>query len=728
MASLCAGCGYIGYDYLPSPTDEADITTQANSAEGAAMPSPAEDGASPELAARVCPATNFSLEAPHAGTTLFANQSDLLLAGMPLEETPALLINGVAASESEGTWRASVPVMAGTNTLSMELIYADGSRCDLPTSSLPLNTASAVPTFFRSIFPAPTPGSYYLSDWSSTDEAESTLHRFDLSSASFSLLSGAGAGPNLSVMGARGRDAGRSRILATSASREELLQIDEATGVRSILSAAGTGSGSAFGDLGSSVLHDTILDRYLVIDAGSDELIAVDPVSGNRSTLFGGIDARMFVLDDAAQEIFAIDGSPTALRSYALGTGVSTPISGDGVGGGTGFGSFQTGLVRNAARTKFYFFSWASGYADTLVSCRLIEVDVATGLRSIVSDETRGTGIRFGRPFDMTLEPGETHVLAVDYLSEAVLRIELATGNRETLWRIARGTGDLYYANIRSMTKGPGTLAYVTDALWDAVIEFDLLTGAARFVSGQGIGSGTALEEPRGMTYDAARSGLWLWEDASDELVFVDLATGDRSVLALTGAAMGQPYGLVLSDDGSLLYASTDNPELILSIDPATGFRTVVSGSSTGSGVSLDAPREFALDEAQGRLLLADGGLNALVEVRLADGQRSVLSGSTPLVGSGPAFNEPFSVLIEDDTQVLMGDLATETVVRVALDSGNRTMLPEPLDAIHADGAWNHIESFPLMWHGELLINAVGGPAGIFGLDPTTGGRWTLSK
>ncbi|WP_428267740.1 hypothetical protein [Haliangium sp.] len=81
---------------------------------------------------------------------------------------------------------------------------------------------------------------------------------------------------------------------------------------------------------------------------------------------------------------------------------------------------------------------------------------------------------------------------------------------------------------------------------------------------------------------------------------------------------VGRDRALVLAVEG------------ILAIDLDAGTRTLLSPNLVTHGPVLVLPRDLVIDPAGDRLLIADAGLEAVVAVNLADGQRSLLGAATP--------------------------------------------------------------------------------------------------
>jgi hypothetical protein len=176
------------------------------------------------------------------------------------------------------------------------------------------------------------------------------------------------------------------------------------------------------------------------------------------------------------------------------------------------------------------------------------------------------------------------------------------------------------------------------------------------------------------------------------EILYVDLTTGNRTVVPtdpftpdttfLAGITCNNPCTRLYST----AYAGPPNEVAVFSVDLITGVRTVISGGSfhLGSGPSLRSPTGLVLDTSQvaPRLLVTDTTMNAVMAVDVASGSRSVLSSAlAPFTGgTGPAIDQPYGLTLDAaNIRALVTNNVTgapNQVVAVSLASGNRTVLP----------------------------------------------------
>ena len=224
---------------------------------------------------------------------------------------------------------------------------------------------------------------------------------------------------------------------------------------------------------------------------------------------------------------------------------------------------------------------------------------------------------------------------------------------------------------------GPAGGAVVANFASYELVQVDAADGSRFTVSSDLRGQGPPLVNPEDVALDPADGSLLVANAYGGNLLRVNRASGDRTVVsgclnaACTatrgaGPALQGPRFVVRAPDGAWLVADRA-PQAghyaIVRVDPASGDRTVVSGcanaacsSVVGSGPALVRLFGLAL-EPSGSLAVADG--QAVYRIDLASGNRSLLSGCanpscSSLQGSGDAFGEPVDVLVEPDGALLV--------------------------------------------------------------------------
>jgi len=253
----------------------------------------------------------------------------------------------------------------------------------------------------------------------------------------------------------------------------------------------------------------------------------------------------------------------------------------------------------------------------------LVAVDLASGVRRIVSDPSTGNGPRFG-PRAVALDGERALVLAtnVDVPDEddhlALFAVDLASGDRSIVSDEFTGEGRPFF-EPRDIALA-GNLAFLTD--WVELIAVDLETGDRTIVSGPSRGQGgLPYEYVRGLVLDGNRAIVAANSDTNFGLMAVDLASGDRSIVSNEFTGQGPMFretqDLVLDGDRVLALSRG----VLFAVDLATGDRTILPDSSTGLAIYLDR-----LATSGDRLYATNYLLGAIVALDPRTGQRVIVA------------------------------------------------------------------------------------------------------
>ncbi|MEM9487932.1 MAG: hypothetical protein AAGC55_02245 [Myxococcota bacterium] len=236
----------------------------------------------------------------------------------------------------------------------------------------------------------------------------------------------------------------------------------------------------------------------------------------------------------------------------------------------------------------------------------------------------------------------------------------------------------------RSPARLSSTLAIANDsergrvivADFDALIAVELATGARTLISGQGRGIGPDLGFPRGLAVDSVQGVAWITTSNTQIPVLeIDLLSGDRRALAGTGTQINDPVGLAFDRQNGRLLVTDRILEAVVAIDLVTEQRTIfVQGEDDGA--PLITPVDIAIDENRGLAVIVDENQRALLSVDLNDREVNRLSDASQ--GMGPDFAVPLGVSIDTmRNRALVADLDLRAVVEVSLTNGDRTILSD---------------------------------------------------
>lgn len=198
----------------------------------------------------------------------------------------------------------------------------------------------------------------------------------------------------------------------------------------------------------------------------------------------------------------------------------------------------------------------------------------------LASNAQTGTISVSGSPFALAINPGGTHLFVTTNV-DAVWKIDLATN-------AIVGSLPLPATSHHILADPNDQILYVATRDGGTVLEVDWqsMTVLRTFSFGG---------RTQGLAISQDRSQLFVANELSNELHFVDLASGSFTSTAL--ASGGE--GLTLSADGSTIWVGLVFSGQVQSVDRVT--RSVVQTITVGG-----TPRELATDTVRGRILVAN--------------------------------------------------------------------------------------------------------------------------
>ena len=541
---------------------------------------------------------------------------------------------------------------------------------------------------------------------------------------------------------------------------QQIIAVDLSNGSRSILSdGTDPASGPVFNTPVAMTLDtSTTPPRALVIDSVLDAVFAIDLSNGNRTVLSDADDTtnqnlmvgsgpglnnpRSITFDSsnpASPRALIGDSGLNALVAVDLTTGNRSIISDDndetnnnaivGTGPGIGFPSSITIDNTDADNPRALIVEQNLN--------AIIAVDLASGNRSVLSDEVIGSGIGFERVESITLDssnPASPRALVIDSSLDAMIAVDLSTGNRTLLSdeadssnddaQIGTGVGfEFPQAITLDTSDADNPQALVVDPSQRAVFAVDLNSGDRTLLK-VNAGSGVLFTTPQSIaldTSDPANPRAVVVDSVANAIYAVNLNTGDRSVLSdddldgfgISSGGLSVGSGPAFNNLTSILLDNNnpDNPRLlvvdsgedaIFSVDLDNGDRTIISddddtdnnNAQVGTGPGFDIPNSIALDSsdpANPRLFVVDSSLDAVISVDLNTGNRTVISddddefNGNAEVGTGIGFNSPRSVTLDDrdpdNLALLVVDSGLDAVIAVDVATGNRTVLSDDEDS-----------------------------------------------
>ena len=220
-----------------------------------------------------------------------------------------------------------------------------------------------------------------------------------------------GTGPDFSLLHAIAIDPANNRAFVYD-SPGVILVVDLATGNRTIVSDADTGTGPAFTTAVAAMAYDATLGRLIVaapaLAAEGDAVVAVDPVTGNRSVI----------------------SSSTTGTGPAFSFGDSLSLAADFVAGVVHVAEDSTVIevaLANGDRTLLHTGpTYRSAIAADVANVRVLQVrggvllgiDTATAGTTVLSDDGTGTGPALAEPRGLEIDAARTRALVAAYAFE----------------------------------------------------------------------------------------------------------------------------------------------------------------------------------------------------------------------------------------------------------------------------------------------------------------------
>ena len=567
----------------------------------------------------------------------------------------AVSVNGTAATSDDGfaTWTAEITLAEGDNPIIIITEDSLGNETDGAVLATVVRTADIAPRASAVTWDRTRNQAVLL------DTVNNAIYVVDPQTRRRTLLSASSNGvPTLTPV-SLGWDLKNERILVADAGLDPegvaapapaIIAVDPVTGQRSLLSGPGRGSGP---DLITpvSVTWDQRTNRALVLDGepASQVLVAIDDNGARTVVAELGSDINLGVSiawDEQVHRALVIDrfGSGKGLYAVDVVDGSIVPLSRSGDGGANEF-SLPVAVT------------WDPVHNEAIVTDlgldALLAVNVQTGTRVVLASPSVGTGAVPRSPVGVTWDYAGNRIMVVDSELGALLAITTENGDAQVLSDAYNGTGPALRAATALSWDPENNRALVADVTLRGVMAIDSETGNRTVVTSPSVGSGNALIAPVALAWDESMDRVLVLDASPGALIAVNSATGQRLMLSdgTDGVQpnLGAPRALAWDSYNSR--AVVVNEQELVAIEVATGRRSIASRLGIlGSGPGFMAPRAVAVwtsEPGNNIVFVADNAQDALfyvdIDIQTATaGDRALLSDATN--GSGPMFARPIAV------------------------------------------------------------------------------------
>lgn len=312
---------------------------------------------------------------------------------------------------------------------------------------------------------------------------------------------------------------------------------------------------------------------------------------------------------------------------------------------------------------------------------RILSLDILNGaFEEIYEADELFRGL--GQIVSVTPHPDGTSLLVTTF-DNGIRAVNLDTGVVSTISDDSTGSGPSLSGLSNAALDDDDARLIATNLFTDEVVAVDIATGNRTIVSSNnGVGSGPGFFSPGPLAVDAANDIAYVRE-SGDNYLSVNLADGSRTELPRDGAVGSTVISALLFDGARSRIAAMDAAEdLVVVIDPSNGRRDVLSFSPADESLRTGGANEMVYDGLADRYVIGEfsQGLSSgadndqVLSVDPVTGARSLLYKDT--VGEGPSINGLVALAADLDAGFLyLGSESADTITRVDLRSGARAVL-----------------------------------------------------
>ena len=500
------------------------------------------------------------------------------------------------------------------------------------------------------------------------------------------------------------------QLVVTDSDLQAIVRLESQSGLRTIVSNAAVGSGPSLRFPQSIVVEAT--GQLLVLDQFPTALVRIDPQSG----------ARQVVVDETTSSEPALQ-EPRSIALTATGHVVVLDV--------------------------FPTEGPAEGFPP-LTQGRVLQLDLSSGIRAIISDTLIGRGPLLEFPQDIAVEAQGTFVVlgAVaggmaghQVIGWRVIRVNPADGARTLL------TEEVVTSDLSSLApqgiavEDDGNLVVVDHVTREGnlrgwrIVRIHSESGMRTVLADTTLGDrfpavfpSDIAVEPNGQLVVADRI-VGNFGARGGHVVRVAPDSGARTIVSSEGIGNGPllrfPGHIAIEPDGHLIVAEESSPAVIR-VDAATGERTMVSDDMTGGGAALRDMLQGIAVEPSGQLVVVDEFFPAIVRVTPDTGIRTIISDEH--TGSGPAFLSLLDIAVEATGHLVVIDEFLKAVLQVDPFTGARSIVS---DEQRGSGPLfgPFLRSVVVEASGHLVVvdGTVANGRPIIRIHPLTGGRTIVS-
>jgi len=366
----------------------------------------------------------------------------------------------------------------------------------------------------------------------------------------------------------------------------------------------------------------------------------------------------------------------------------------------------------------------------------IIEIDTHTGLRSILTQSHDNKGIPFKNIKQLVADNPNKRLLVADLGLNVIFSVQFETGERELFVSNKHGNGPSM-ENPVSLKHAGENEVFVVDNQLESIFSVNLETGNRKVVSAyqtsekEETGTGPEIDEPVSIEINASLTQAWVSMREQENILEVDLESGDRSLLepnpSLGATAFKLPSGLVFDTDNNRLLVSDIYLDKVQAIELDTKRTTIAASQhlTENNGIKLSKTLDITLDEVNKRIYAVDSVLQAVIVWDTQSNTSKVLSSLT--IGSGVSLLKPIAIELDLIRNLAyVADEKLNSIVAVNLDTGDRRVLSNR--AIGSGPTFKKLSGISFKQNSNSLVASDAKENAIFSINISNGNRSILSK
>lgn len=186
-------------------------------------------------------------------------------------------------------------------------------------------------------------------------------------------------------------------------------------------------------------------------------------------------------------------------------------------------------VVLNDNNTFAYILD-APNYQNNEAEVNIIQVELATGIKTLISNNATHSGVGFNKPNSISYQSSSNSLLVIqnpaDEMGIDIIKIDITTGERSL---IANDNNDKVMSAVNdSLFLEDGTFVIMG---WRFIYKVNLATGESNLLSSNGVGDGVPYGQLSSISYDSINNRIYAVDTELKGIFAIDISTGNRSLL-----------------------------------------------------------------------------------------------------------------------------------------------------------------------------------------------------